>query len=69
MPVKPTHTPPRQIRIGADWLDLEPAAKSQGKDRAEVVREFIAWYLRRPGAKLPERPSAGPWSKSPTADQ
>jgi hypothetical protein len=22
-----------------------------------VLREFIRWYLRRPGAKLPARPS------------
>lgn len=59
MPEKPTHTPPRQIRIGDEWLDFDTAAKSQGTERAALVREFIAWYLRRPGAKLPSRPAAG----------
>lgn len=24
--------------------------------RAEVIRALIDWYLREPGAKLPERP-------------
>jgi hypothetical protein len=40
-----------------DWGDLEAAAKDFGKERAAVVRDFIHWYLRRPGAKLPERPN------------
>lgn len=35
-----------------------PAGRSS---RAAVVREFIRWYIRRSGAKLPERPSAGLW--------
>lgn len=26
--------------------------------RAEVVRQFVAWHVRKPGAKLPERPTA-----------
>lgn len=30
--------------------------------RAQVLREFMRWYMRRPGAKLPTRPPAGPWS-------
>ncbi|GHI40049.1 hypothetical protein Sviol_44570 [Streptomyces violascens] len=33
-------------------------------NEAAVVRQFIRWYLHRPGADLPERPPAGPWSKS-----
>lgn len=41
-----------------DWSDLEAAAKIFGKERAGVVRDLIHWYLRRPGAKPPERPSA-----------
>lgn len=61
-------TPPRQIRIGDEWYDFDAAAKSKGTERAAVIRDFIAWYLRRPGAKLPERPPAGPWSK-PSTDQ
>ena len=39
-----------------DWADFETAAASQNTDRASLVRDFIAWYLRRPGAKLPKRP-------------
>ena len=50
-------TPARQMRISdEDWTDFETAATSQGTDRASEVRAFIAWYLRRPGAKLPKRP-------------
>jgi hypothetical protein len=50
-------TPARQIRLPAElWLDFDPAAKSVGTERAAVVRELIAWYLREPGAKLPARP-------------
>lgn len=41
-----------------DWSDFEAAAKTFDKERAGVVRDFIHWYLRRQGAKLPERPSA-----------
>jgi hypothetical protein len=62
-PVKATHTPPRQIRIPNDeWLPFDDATKDAGVARAEAVREFIRWYLRRPGAKLPVRPEAGTWS-------
>lgn len=25
-------------------------------DRSTVLRDFIAWYIRQPGAKLPKRP-------------
>lgn len=62
-PTKPSHTPPRQMRIPDDeWLPFDEATKSQGLARAEAVREFIRWYLRRPGAKAVVRPDAGPWS-------
>ncbi|MFJ6215053.1 hypothetical protein ACIQGZ_17210 [Streptomyces sp. NPDC092296] len=53
-------TPPRQIRIGDEWYDFDTAAKTMGTERATLIREFIAWYLRRPGAKLPQRPDARP---------
>ncbi|MET7956366.1 hypothetical protein ABZT07_20660 [Streptomyces sp. NPDC005317] len=63
------HTPPRQMRIpDGEWLPFDAAAKAQGQTRAGVVRELIRWYLRRPGAKLPVRPEAGPWS-APAAGQ
>lgn len=52
-------TPARQMRIpDRDWYEFEEAAARAGTDRATLVREFIAWYLRRSGAKLPERPAA-----------
>jgi len=52
-------TQPRQMRIpDAEWTDFDAAAKSMDSDRASEVRAFIAWYLRRPGAKLPKRPDA-----------
>ncbi|MBZ6252190.1 hypothetical protein KVH27_27980 [Streptomyces olivaceus] len=50
-------TPPRQIRIGDEWYEFDAAAKAMGTERATLVREFIAWYLREPGAELPERPA------------
>lgn len=50
-------TPARQVRIGDElWLDFDAPARSMGTERAAVVRELIAWYLREPGAKLPPRP-------------
>jgi len=50
-------TPPRQIRIGDTWYDFDAAAKAMGTERAAVIRELIDWYIREPGAKLPERPN------------
>lgn len=50
-------TPPRQIRIGDEWYEFDTAAKSMDTERAALIREFIAWYLRKPGAKLPARPA------------
>lgn len=58
------HTPPRQIRIGDEWLDFDRAAKAQGTERAAVIREFIAWYLRHPGATMPKRPEVNAWQSS-----
>jgi hypothetical protein len=51
-------TPARQIRIGEEWYEFDTAAKEMGTERAALIRDFIHWYLRRPGAKLPERPAA-----------
>lgn len=47
----------RSVRVpDDDWADLETATKRLGADRATVIKQFIRWYLRRPGAELPERP-------------
>lgn len=48
-----------------DWADLDTA--SDGR-RPEVVRELIRWYLRRPGARLPERPQARDWAAERAED-
>jgi hypothetical protein len=51
----------RSVRIpDDDWADLETASKRIGADRATVIKQFIRWYLRRPGAELPERPGDKP---------
>ncbi|MFF4292182.1 hypothetical protein ACFY0N_00830 [Streptomyces vinaceus] len=64
----------RRFRAPRDeWDGFEAATKTQaqhvaGKSpRGQVIREFIRWYLRRPGAKLPQRPPEGPWSTPPEA--
>jgi len=52
---KDTHTTNRPIRISdEDWNDLGEATEN----RSQVIRDLIAWYLRRPKAKLPTRPPA-----------
>ncbi|MFG3228138.1 hypothetical protein ACGF07_25600 [Kitasatospora sp. NPDC048194] len=59
---KDSHTTNRVVRIGDDdWKDLGERAGE--RNRAEIIRALVAWYLRRPGAKLPERPPA---PKDPT---
>jgi hypothetical protein len=41
-----------------DWDAFDKAVKPG--NRSAVLRDFIAWYLRRPNAKLPRRPPADP---------
>jgi hypothetical protein len=56
---------PRRMRAPLDeWAGLGAATKAMGVTRAAAVREFMRWYMRRPGAKLPDRPPTGPWSHS-----
>ena len=38
------------------WTRFAEVARENGTDRAALLRAFIAWYLREPGAKLPQRP-------------
>lgn len=48
----------RSVRVSdEDWADLGTIAEQQGTDRGSLIKEFIAWYLRRPKAKLPPRPA------------
>lgn len=58
---------PRQVRVPDDeWFPFEQATRAihpTGRSpRGPVLREFIRWYMHRPGAKLPKRPGPGPWS-------
>jgi hypothetical protein len=58
VPNKP-RTQHRLVRVeDADWDDAERATADMGTDRAKVINQFLRWYLRRPGARLPERPPA-----------
>jgi metal-responsive CopG/Arc/MetJ family transcriptional regulator len=50
-------TPNRVVRVDDDlWRDFGDAIEDEGTTRSEAIRTFIRWYLRRPGAKLPDRP-------------
>lgn len=58
MPNQPG-TQHRSIRINDwDWDDGEVATEKMDTDRAKVINQLYRWWLRRPGAKLPDRPSA-----------
>jgi predicted DNA-binding ribbon-helix-helix protein len=49
------HTKVRSIRLDDDlWDGLEAVAGKRG--RTVVIRDLVRWYLRRPGARLPQRP-------------
>lgn len=53
---KDTHTTNRVVRIpDADWEELGQLVGE--RNRAHLIREFIAWYLRRPQAVLRRRPT------------
>ncbi|MFI8191431.1 hypothetical protein ACIF8T_21850 [Streptomyces sp. NPDC085946] len=55
MAAKETHTTARPVRIPKeDWDDF--GALVGDRERSRLIREFIAWYLRRPKATLPKRP-------------
>jgi hypothetical protein len=54
---KDTHTTNRVFRVpDDDWETLGLVVGE--RHRAQLLREFIAWYLRRPKSPLPERPTA-----------
>lgn len=65
---------PRRFRATDDeWESFEAATRAIYPDgrspRGRVLREFMRWYMRRPGAKLPDRPPTGPWSAPAPEDQ
>ncbi|MEU4570744.1 hypothetical protein [Micromonospora sp. NPDC023956] len=54
------NTQHRSIRIPDDtWKPAMEQAKEQGTSAGELCREFLDWWLRKPGAKLPKRPEPG----------
>jgi hypothetical protein len=58
-PDKPDrHTTPRKpLSIGDDlWVPF--GERAGAKNRSAVLRQFVRWYLRLPGATLPRRPPA-----------
>lgn len=56
-PAPDSHTTPKQIRIpDDDWAKFEATAGH--RNRAQVIVQFIRWFNREPGAKLPHRPDA-----------
>jgi hypothetical protein len=48
-------TPLRNFRApDEEW---RPFRAVSGNNMSGLIRQFIRWYLRTPGAKLPERPT------------
>jgi hypothetical protein len=41
---------------GTDWDDAVALADATGDHLPDRLREFLAWYVRRPGARAPRRP-------------
>lgn len=50
-------TPVRTLRAEKEeWGPFGSNAKRAGSDRTTVLRQFMRWYNREPGAELPQRP-------------
>jgi hypothetical protein len=46
------------MRIPDDeWEAYGEAAERVKLDRTKVTREFIRWFTRQPGARMPKRPA------------
>lgn len=43
--------------------DAVEASDDPEADMSKVLRQFVRWYVHEAGAKQPDRPTAGPWSK------
>lgn len=59
MPNQPK-TPVQRFRLDADlWEQFDEAVRraDPDADRSKVLRQFVAWFVREPGAKLPSRAS------------
>jgi hypothetical protein len=52
-------TPNHSVRMPNErWDALDKKSKQVGSDRAKVVNDLAAWYVREDGAELPERPES-----------
>lgn len=48
---------PLEVRMPPDFkARLQAAAHNVGSDPSKITKELLAWWLREPGAELPERP-------------
>ena len=60
MPNQP-RTPTVTVRLDRDYPgmteELEYEASQLDRNRSDVVRDLVAWWLRKPGAKMPPRPT------------
>jgi len=62
MPNQPK-TPVQRFRLDNDiWAQFADAVQRSdpGADRSKVLRQFVAWFVREPGARLPSRPPGPP---------
>jgi hypothetical protein len=51
-------TPKQSMRMGAlKWGRFGIASLSVKSNRTEVMSQLVDWFLRVPGAELPERPT------------
>jgi hypothetical protein len=60
MPNQPK-TPVQRFRLDGDlWEQFDQAVHSADPDadRSKVLRQFVAWFVREPGVRLPARPAA-----------
>lgn len=49
---------PRNFRVTDDlWTAAMTTAADAGENLPDKLREFLAWYARRPGARQPTRPA------------
>ena len=50
-------TPKHGVRMPDEvWQRFGEAAEAAGVDRTILLRAFVDWYTRQPGATLPRRP-------------
>lgn len=49
--------PVRGVRIpDKRWQKFDETTKAAGTDKSKAVNDFVGWFNREDGAKLPKRP-------------